>query len=227
MIPAQTKKTDPDILHDVQCELAWDAGIAENEIGIQVHDGVVTLTGTVDSWAKVRAAQEAAHRVLGVLDVANELAVKPSGRSAKTDTEIAHAVRHALEWDVLVPDHQIASTVSHGIVTLEGTVAHWKQRLDSERAVERLAGVKRVVNHIQITSSEDVNLDRTRQAIDRALERHAAREARRIKVQASGGTVSVSGVVHTLQEKQDVLGAVRAIRGVTDVSDLLRIEPQG
>jgi osmotically-inducible protein OsmY len=227
MIPPQTRKTDSDIQHDVACELAWDAGIAANEIGIQVQHGVVTLTGTVDSWAKLRAAQDAAHRVVGVLDLANDLVVKPAGSAAKTDTEIAQTVRQALEWDVLVPDQQITTTVSHGTVTLEGSVSRWQQRFDTERAIERLAGVKRVLNRIQVTPSEALNLDRVRQAVDRALERHAMREARRIQVGGSGDTVKVSGIVHTLHEKEAVLGAVRGSRGVRDVSDHVRIEPHG
>jgi osmotically-inducible protein OsmY len=225
MIPARTNKTDFDIQHDVAAELAWETGIASHEIGIQVQNGVVTLTGTVDSWAKLRGAQEAAHRVAGVLDVANDLAVKPAGSAAKTDTDIALAVRQALEWDVLVPDEQIRSTVSHGVVILEGTVARWKQRFDAERAIERLAGVRRVLDRIDVRPVEEVNLERVRQAVDRALERHAAREARRIELQASEATVSVGGVVHTLQEKEAVLGAVRGSRGVGEVTDRLRIEP--
>ncbi|HMF42050.1 MAG TPA: BON domain-containing protein [Polyangia bacterium] len=225
MIPTPAKKTDSDIQHDVACELAWDAGIAANEIGIQVQNGVVTFTGTVDSWAKLRAAQDAAHRVAGVLDVANDLVVRPIGSAARTDTEIARAVRQALEWDVLVPDHQITSTVAHGTVALEGAVSRWQQRSDAERAIERLAGVKRVLNRIEITPTETVNLDRARQAVDRALERHAAREARRIQLDASESTVSVAGIVHTLDEKEAVLGAVRGTRGVRDVRDHLRVEP--
>jgi len=226
MTPTQPKKTDSDIQHDVACELAWDLGIEAADLGIQVRNGVVTLNGTVDSWARLRAVQDSAHRVLGVLDVANELVVRPAGSAAKTDSEIAEAVRHALEWDVLVPDQQITTTVSHGTVALEGSVLHWQQRFDAERAIERLAGVTRVLNRIEVTPNEKLNLDRVHQAIDRALERHAMREARRIQIEASDARVSVSGVVHTLHEKEAVLGAVRSSRGVGDVSDHLRIEPQ-
>ena len=160
-----------------------------------------------------------------MLDVANDLTVKPAGSAERTDTEIAQAVRRALEWDVLVPDQQIQSTVAHGIVTLEGTVAHWNQRFDAERAIERLAGVKRVVNRIEVQPNEEVNLERARHAVDRALARHASREAARLQLQSADGTVMVSGVVDTLQEKEAVLGAVRGTRGVRDVSDHLRIVP--
>src|SRR6187455_2911048 len=131
-----TMKPDRDIQQDVACELAWDTRLSPTEIGIQVKDGIVTLTGTVDSWVELRAAQDAAHRVASVLDVANELVVKLPDSAQRTDSDIAQAVRRALVWDVRVPDAQIRTTVSRGIVTLEGEVADWSQRSDAERAVE-------------------------------------------------------------------------------------------
>ena len=90
------KKTDTQIHHDVLEELKWDSRVDEKEVGVQVEGGVVTLTGTVTSFAKRWAAEEAAHRVIGVLDVANDVKVKLSGELAPTDTDIAHAVRRAL-----------------------------------------------------------------------------------------------------------------------------------
>lgn len=219
------KKTDSDIQHDVTRELSWDTRVSPTEVGVQVSRGVVTLSGTVDSWAKVRAAEKAAHRVVGVLDVANDLSVKLPGTASKTDTEIAQAVRHALEWDALVPESELKTTVSHGTVTLEGKVAYWTQRLDAERAIERLAGVKCVINRIEVKPREHVNVDEARKAVEKALERHAEREAERIDLRATDGEVNVSGIVHTWQEKEAVLGAVRGTRGVRSVADHLRIQP--
>ena len=134
------KKNDHDIKADIARELAWDTRVAPTEIGVQVKNGVVTLAGTVDSWAKVRAAAEAAHRAPGVLDVANDLVVNPPGSAHRSDADIAHAVRHALEWDVTVPDRQIRSTVTGGIVTLEGIVARLepaRRRRTGRRAAHR------------------------------------------------------------------------------------------
>src|SRR6266542_277176 len=92
------------------------------------RDGVVTLTGVVSSYAKKLAAQEAAHRISGGLDVANDVEVRPDGVFVRSEADIARAVRHILEWDALVPDEPIKSTVSHGWVTLEGDVDFWHQR---------------------------------------------------------------------------------------------------
>jgi osmotically-inducible protein OsmY len=218
------RKNDEDIRADIAREFAWDTRVAPTEIGVQVKNGIVTLAGTVTSWAKVRAAAEAAHRVSGVLDVANDLVVNPAGGAHRSDADIAQAVRHALEWDVTVPDRQIHSTVSGGIVTLEGTVASWSQRADAERAVERLTGVKRVANVIKIEPEVRASISDVRTAVEQALERHAAREASRIDLTiGNGGAVDAVGTVHSLQEKHAVLGAIRGTRGVREVSDHLSV----
>jgi osmotically-inducible protein OsmY len=114
-----------------------------------VDCGVVVLSGTLQSQEKRLAAQRAAHRVPGVLDVANELQVRTPG-NGRTDAEIARTVRDALVWNVLVPDAQIHSTVSAGEVLLEGKVESRQQREDAERALCNLAGVVRVLNQIEI-----------------------------------------------------------------------------
>lgn len=226
-MPAPTKKKpDWDLQQDVACELAWDTRIAPTEIGIAVKGGVVTLTGTVDSWAKVRAVDEAVHRVSGVVGLVNELVVELPGSSQKADAEIARAVRQALEWDVTVPDRQISSSVSHGTVTLEGKVAFWSARADAERAVERLTGVKHVVNRIEVAPEQPLDAGEARRTIEQALARHARREARHLDVRTVDGTVTVTGVVQSWSEKEAVAGALRGTRGVRQVVNDLVIQPQ-
>jgi osmotically-inducible protein OsmY len=111
-----------------------------------VAQGVVTLTGTVGSWAK----RMAAHRVAGVPDVANDIQIKPPGSLGRTDTEITQAVRRVLECDAFVPEQRIQSTISNGVVTLAGTVDFWSQREDAARAVRNLMGVRGVNNMIRL-----------------------------------------------------------------------------
>jgi len=216
------KKTDVQIHHDVLEELKWDSRVDETEVGVQVHNGVVTLTGTVTGWAKRVAAQEAAQRVIGVLDVANDLKVNVPG--TRTDTDIAHAIRQALEWDVFVPDDKIRSTVSDGWVTLEGTVDRVSQREDAQRAVRNLFGVRGISNMIALKDTTPGTGD-VRKAIEQTLERRAEREARRIRVDVHDGIVTLTGTVHTWAERKSVLAAVRFTQGVRSVDDRLRIEP--
>jgi osmotically-inducible protein OsmY len=219
-------KSDSAIQEEVLRELRWDPRLGEAEVGVEVDRGIVTLTGTVESWPKRLAAQEAAHRVVGVRDVANDVEVRLPGGSQPSDTEIARNVRRALEWDVLVPHERIQSTVSKGIVTLQGMVESWTQREDATRAVQNLIGVRGVADHMTVAPTTRVEPEKVRLAIENALERRAEREAKRIQVEVTGaGTVKLVGRVRSWDEKRATLAAARFTRGVRAVEDALQIEP--
>lgn len=220
----ERRKTDYEIKQQVLRELKWDSRIAWAQIGVDVHEGLVTLSGAVSSYANKAAAQQAAHRVAGVLDVANEIEVRPTGVFAHTDEEIARAVRHTLEWDALVPDERIRSTVSQGWVTLEGDVDVWREREDAEKAVLQLAGVVGVINKITILP-RDIDPDELRGEIEEALERRADREAERLRIEVKNGAVELWGRVHSWQEKRAVLGSIGHMPGVLSVKEHLRIDP--
>jgi osmotically-inducible protein OsmY len=218
------KKTDAQIQQAVLRELMSDTRVSETEVGVQVKQGIVTLSGIVSDWAKSQAALEAAHRVYGVLDVANDLEVRPPGGARRTDAEVARAVRDTLEWDVWVPDQQIRSTVANGCVTLEGQVPFHRQKDDTERAVRNLDGVVNVSNRIEVVPPPVASAD-LRKSIQSALERQAEREAQQIELEVQDGRVFLRGVVHSLREREAVLGAVKATPGVRLVENSLRIEP--
>jgi osmotically-inducible protein OsmY len=219
-----TVKSDRKIQEDVLMELRWDSRVDQTEIGVEVDKGVVTLTGTVNSYAKKVAAKEAAHRVVGVLDVADNVQIKLPGSLKRTDTEIAQAVRLALEWDAFVPDQKIRSTVASGFVTLEGEVSTLREKEDAERVVRALAGVEGVGNRLTIKSlkADPIQL---RQSIEAALERRAHREAEKIRVEVKDGTVVLEGRVPTWAERTAIMGTVSHAPGVRAVSDRLTVNP--
>lgn len=218
------RKSDNEIKSQVMRELKWDSRIGWSQIGVEVMEGVVTLKGVVSSYAHKLAAQEAAHRINGVLDVANEVEVKPEGLFVRSDVEIALAVRHVLEWDALVPDDRIKSTVSAGWVTLEGNVDFWQQREDAERSVLRLEGVIGVTNEIAVAPKK-VDAKELREEIEYALERRADREAERFRIEVNDGAVDLFGRVHSWQEKRAVVGSISHAPGVSAIRDHLRIDP--
>jgi osmotically-inducible protein OsmY len=215
-------KTDQEVQQAVLNELRWDTHVDAAEIGVEVRGGIVTLAGTLSSWAKKIAAEEAAHRVSGVLDVANDIAVVPPGEVAYGDSEIAAAVRQALKWDVFVPDEQIQSTVMDGAVTLKGYVTTYAQRDDAARAVRNLAGVRFVDNQLAVAAGQ-ITPDDLRAAIHDALERHADREASRIQIDVEGGRVTLRGDVQSWKEREAVMGAVTGTRGVENIVDRMKI----
>jgi osmotically-inducible protein OsmY len=219
-------RTDSQIHQKVLDELRWDTRVDETDVGVEVDNGVVTLSGSVTDYIKKIAAQEAAHRVDGVLDVVNHVEVCPPSTFQRSDTDIAQAVRHALEWDVVVPDTLIRSTVSQGWVTLEGEVITWHERESAERAIRGLAGVRGVVNRLEVCFPL-VAAETVREEIEEALERRAQRHAKRIHVDVHDGIVKLSGSVFSYPEREAVLGAVRYTPGVRKVEDLLTLELGG
>lgn len=218
------RRSDRDLKQRILRELKWDSRVSWASINVEVTDGIVTLVGNVPTYVQKIAAQEAAHRVAGVLDVANDIEVRPIDQFVRTDSEIASAVRNALEWDALVPNELIQSTVSSGWVTLEGQVDYWRERTDAERAIRRLAGVIGVINKITIRK-QTVNEKQLREEIEFALERRADREAERLRIEVHDGAVDLWGRVHSWQEKRAVIGSISHAPGVTQLKDHLRIDP--
>lgn len=223
-MPVMSVKSDREIQEDVLGELRWDSRIRQAEVGVEVDEGVVTLTGTVDGWAKKLAAKEAAHRVVGVRDVADDVRVKLPGSLERTDTEIAQGVRFALEWDAFVPDHDIRSTVSDGLVTLEGQVHTLRQKEDAARAIRAVPGVKGVNNWLKVAAVK-ADPEKLRKSIEEALQRRAEREAEKIQVTVGDGVVTLAGRVRTWPQKTAVLGAVSHAPGVQEVRDRLVVRP--
>jgi len=218
----RTRKSDAQLKRDIEDELIWDTRVKEAEIGVELKDGIVTLTGTVDSWTERMAAQEAAHRVDGIHDVANDIRVRVVGARERTDTDIAKAVRHALQWDVLVPDERIESTVSKGVVTLEGTVELWNQHDDASRAVRNLAGVGEVRNLIKVAPRK-VAPQLVREAIEGALKRHAEHAGKHVEVIIEDDEVILKGEVPSWSEAHAIIGAVKGTPGVRGVRNMIGV----
>ena len=220
MATATLTHTDQEIQKDVLAELRWDAQVQPNEIGVSVKDGIVTLTGWVDSYLKKWSAEEAAHRVAGVKAVANDIEVKLS--TERTDADIAEAAVHALEWDVSVPSDKIQVTVSKGWVTLKGEVEWQYQKQDAERVVRRLAGVMGVINLITVTPRTTPS--ELKKKIEHALVRNAEIDANRITVEVQGSKAILKGTVRSWAEKQEAERAAWSAPGILDVENRIMIE---
>lgn len=222
-VQSATRRSDAQIQEDVLEELRWDGRVHPNEIGISVKDGIVTLSGWVDSYPKRWTAQEAALRVVGVKAVANDVEVHLPSAAERTDTDLAQAVLTALTWDAGLSTSGMHVTVSHGWVTLKGTVDVPFQREQAERVVHHLAGVKGVSNLLAVRTIAPVPLD-VKQRIERALLRNAETDARRITVEVHGHTVILKGAVRSYAERRAAEGSALSAPGITEVENQILVQ---
>ena len=123
-----------------------------------------------------------------------------------------------------MPDEDIRSTVSGGIVTLEGQVYTLRKKEDAARAIRTVPGVKEVTNWLTVPSVK-ADPEKLRESIEEALQRRAEREAEKIQVTVGDGVVTLAGRLRTWPQKTAVRGVVSHAPGVREVRDPLVVRP--
>jgi len=194
-------KTDAELQQDIMDELKWEPTLKAAEIGVAVKDGVVTLSGYVDSFWKKWTAERAAARVFGVKAVAEEIQVRLPGSLKRSDEDIAGAVANALEWNVGVPYDRVKVQVQDGLVTLSGEVDWWYQKDAAEDAVRKLVGVVLVSNNITVKPA--VKPLALKGKIENAFRRNALLDTRRVTIETRGGKVILRGSVRSWAERAE------------------------
>ncbi|MBV8199202.1 MAG: BON domain-containing protein [Acidobacteria bacterium] len=204
-------------------ELESDPSVKARQVAVSVDGGVVTLMGTVGSYAEKLACEEAVKRVRGVRMVADEIAVEP-GSLRRADSDIARAALTALASNVMVPMGRIRVTVYRGWLTLTGTVSWGFEREAAEDAVRYLAGEKGVINRLDVEQPV-LGAGAIGAEVERALDRSAELDARDIEVAIGAGKVTLSGCVHSWRAKQEAERAAWAAPGVSAVDNGLSVAP--
>jgi osmotically-inducible protein OsmY len=215
-------KTDAQLKKDVTAELEWDPSINASHVGVAAENGVVTLTGHLNTFAEKVAIECAVQRVQGVKAIAMELDVKLEPGHKRSDSEIATAVQSALLWHALIPNERIQVKVDKGWVTLKGELDWEYQRGSAERSVRNLTGVVGVRNTITLKPS--VTPAKVADRIRDALARHAEREAKHIEVMVSGSAVTLRGGVDSWAERNATMGAAWSAPGVLSVVDEIKVQ---
>lgn len=215
-------KTDTQLKKDVLAELEWDPSINATQVGVAVNEGVVLLTGHLDTFGEKQAVEKAVRRVAGVKAIAVELDVKLEPHHRRSDAEIAAGIEKAFKWHALVPDDRIQVKVEKGWVTLTGEVDWHYQRHNAEVVVRPVTGVVGVNNNLTLREREASEY--VAQRIQDALTRYAEEEAKNIKVIVEAGTATLRGTVATLAERSAVQAAVWSAPGISRVVNELKVE---
>jgi osmotically-inducible protein OsmY len=215
-------KNDNELQEDVVAELQWEPSVKASGIGVSAKDGVVTLSGVVDSYSEKLAARNATSRVFSVKGIADELRVRLPDYHKSTDEDIVRSAANAIAWNSNVPKDCVKAVVQNGWVTLEGEVNWQFERYAAEEAVHHQRGVTGISNEIVVKPLVP-KLDMTSK-VTSAFERDARLDAGKIKIGARGNKITLSGSVHSYDEKDKASRAAWSTPGVAEVDNNLIVK---
>jgi osmotically-inducible protein OsmY/uncharacterized protein (DUF2267 family) len=213
------ERDDLRVTQDVRDELTRSV-VGSDDVVVSVHDGAVTLSGQIPSYAEKMVADEAAGRVAGVRAVANELTVRVPDEQRRDDPDLAEAAAHALRWHAAVPD-SVRVSVKGGWITLEGDVTWHHERLAAERVVGMLIGVSGITNHIRVRPQElatDIQSD-----IKHALRRSAFVDERHIAIHVRDSRVTLRGTARSWAERAEAERLAWTAGGVIAVDNQITV----
>jgi len=215
-------KSNHELQTDVENAISWEPLMHSAEIGVTAKDGVVSLTGVVDSYAKKMEAENAAKKVIGVKSVVEKIEVKFPSNWSKTNEEIAKEVVTALESNWSVPKDKVTSTVENGWVTLEGELPWNYQKEAAKNAVNHLLGVKGVANNIKIKSNTHDEIEK--QDVEDAIARSFSIDDCDINVSVSGTTVTLTGTVDSWYQRDEAGRIAWNTPGIWHVKNELAVD---
>ncbi|HVZ10229.1 BON domain-containing protein [Rhodopila sp.] len=211
---------DSALQHAVAEELEWAPHLDAERITVQVHDGVVHLSGIVRSLAEKKIANRTIWHLRGVVGVRDSLAVQPPAQPS--DLELASRAARLLAWDSLIPAHAIAASAASGVITLTGTVDGPHLRSVAEERVHQLEGVVGIENRIEVRARPGVAAE-LRDRVLRAFARHSELDAGAVVVEVDGNRVTLSGTVPSFVQRRIAETAAWAAPGVADVVDHMKV----
>jgi osmotically-inducible protein OsmY len=197
--------SDITLRQKVETELEWDPEVDASKIGVTAEDGQVELSGQVRSYSEKWSAERIARRVNGVQALENEIDVLLPDVDHADDAHIVESALSALNWNFIVPQGRIRVLATRGFITLEGDVDWHYQKRAAEDAIRCVRGVRGMSNQIAVTAH--VRVGDVKSKIEAALKRNAEIDAKNVIIETDDGRVTLSGLVRSWAEHDDVLTA--------------------
>lgn len=216
-------KSNEVLQKDVQDAIKWEPFLNAAEIGVTAKEGVVTLTGTVDTYIKKSEAEDAAKKVAGVKAVIEEIKVQSSCNcTTKTDSEIATEVLNALKSNWEIPNEKIQVKVENGWVTLGGEVDWYYQKEAAKKATTNLINVKWITNDITIKSETVAKVEK--EDVENAFKRDWTLENKNILVSVLDNKVTLNGTVDSWFQKDEASRLAWKAPGIINVDNQLTVD---
>lgn len=214
-------KSDLELQKDVQNAINWEPSVRAAEIGVTAKDGVITLSGTVSSYSKKLTAENAVKKVKGVRAIAEDITIDYGGAFKKNDTVIAEEILKTWKYNWEVPSDKINVKVENGWVRLDGEVVWKYQEVAATDAIKNLSGVKGITSLIKVKAlTNDVS---EQKEVESALQRNWSINASEIKVEVDHNKVKLTGMVHSLYQKEEATRLAWNATGVCFVENDLAV----
>lgn len=214
-------KSNSDLQKDVQNAIKWESSMYAEQIGVMAKNGVITLSGTVDSHSKKITAENASKNVRGVKAIEQEIIIRYGKFLKRSDTEIATNILEAWKNNFCVPKYGINVEVENGWVKLQGEVPYKFQEEETQKSIEQVVGVRGVTNLMKIKSKSNEVLDK--KLVQDALSRNWSINPKNVKVEVDQSRVKLTGLVYSIYQKDEAERLAWNAPGVCSVKNELAV----
>lgn len=215
-------KSNEELQQNVVAAINWEPLLHAAEIGVMVNEGLVTLTGAVNTYAKKGEAEQAAKNVIGVRKVIEDIKVVCNAKDQRTDAEIMKAIVNAFKWHWDIPTDKVSVIVENGWVYLSGELEWHYQKEAAKKALCNLIGIIGITNDISIISSSKDTLEQ--RDIENAIERNGSINHKDIGVYVFDNVVTLIGHVDSWQQKNEASRVAWNAPGVMEVKNDLLVD---
>ncbi len=216
-------RSDDEILQDIRNTLAWDVRIDDDQLSVEVKDGEVMLSGTVNTYSEKAVALEDVWKIKGVKNLTERIEVSP--KTPRLDADIATDLYNVLKSDNRLDASTLTIKVAGSIVELSGTAASLTEKAAAEEDAWFTKGVVDVANYIEVSPtkarSDGEIVDDVRTAIVRD---GRISDSTLIGVASSTGRVILSGTLQTPEERRAAEEDARFTAGVVDVRNEIALQ---